>query len=364
MRERISRLDLVTGVLLAVLGTAEAAWGLTGPAEAWYVVATVPLATLPVVVRRAAPSVALALVLVTLTLQAAVGAQAPGGLAEGIALVLVVYSTASNSSLRTALVYLAVALVGQAVVIVVSGEARPGNFVYAATVVVAAWLAGRGTRIATERSELLAERRVAQERARIARELHDVVSHHVSAIVVQAAAEGRALPPGSDTARLLGDVERRGRETLNELRRLLGVLRLDDEGGAPLAPQPGLADLPRLVDAMADQGLDVTWSSSGDAVPVGEGLELAIYRVVQESLTNAGRHAGEPRADVALRWRPEHVEVEVLTLGEAAHPRHVPGSGFGLRAMADRIQAYGGELTARRTTEGFRVHALFPVEGR
>lgn len=352
--------DLVAGCVLAVLGVAEGAAGLTGTPDNWYAVVCVPLAMLGVVLRRARPLTAVIVFAAATLSQAALGSDLPGGWSEGLALPVIIYALGAHLGLRDGLCLAGAAIVGQSATIVLAGDPRPGNFVFALTVSAVAWLAGRGMRLATERGDLLAERRLAQERARIARELHDVVAHHVTAIVVQSSAERRDLPPGNPAASVLADVERRGRETLTELRRLLGVLRLDDDRAVPLAPQPRLADLPRLVRSMSEQGLEVTWQATGDPVPIDDGTELAIYRVVQESLTNAGKHAGEPHADVMLTWRPGQVEVEVRSHGQQAR-RHLPGSGFGLRAMADRVQACGGEFSARRTPEGFRVHARLPV---
>jgi signal transduction histidine kinase len=356
----VTRSDLGFAVALTVLGLVEALAGWTGEAEPWWHLWTVPWAMSAVAVRRAQPWLAVAMLTFAMTTQAALGSDLPGGWSEGVATVVVVYSFGAHRALRPGLALLAAAALGQGTVILLAGDARVGNFVYLATVLVVAWLAGRGRRLAFERSELIAERRVSQERARIARELHDVVAHHVSAIVVQTGAERRSLPDGA-AADVLADVERRGRETLTELRRLLGVLRLDDATAAPLAPQPRLADLPHLVRQMGDQGLDVSWEATGAPASIDEGMELTIYRVVQESLTNAGKHAGEPSVSVRLHWLPRQVQVEILSRGEATR-RHVPGSGFGLRAMAERVHAYGGEFSARRTSEGFLVRALLPVE--
>ena len=194
----------------------------------------------------------------------------------------------------------------------------------------------------------------------MARELHDVVTHALSAIVIQASAERRGLAPGTPTAGVLHTIEDQGRETLRELRRLLGVLTLDAPADAPLAPQPGLDDLPRLVESARHHGLDVTLTSAGTPGQLGPGAELALYRVVQEALTNAGKHAGGRHAEVSLTWRDDEIAVEVLSHGRRG--RRLPGSGFGLRSMAERVQAYGGVLNTRPTSEGFRVMALLPLE--
>ena len=364
MNSRIARTDIATAVVLTAVGLLEAVLGVTSPTGGLLPVLLVPVVTVPVAARGARPAAALLVMLGALVLQAALGSDLPGGFTEPIALVLVLYSVGSHLPLRPGLALLATGAAGIGTVIALGPDPHAGNFVYAATLLVAGWGAGRVVHLAGERTALLAERHAQQERSRIARELHDVVSHHVSAVVVQAAARRRDLDPTDPTTTVLTDIEQQGRETLQELRRLLGLLRIDDDAHAPLAPQPGLDDLPRLVETMRGQGIDVSWTSTGDPQPVGVGLQLAVYRVVQEALTNVRKHAGDQRAHVVLAWRPDGVEVEVVSGGETHGRRLLPGSGFGLRSMAERVQAYGGELTARRTTDGFRVHAALPLDAR
>jgi signal transduction histidine kinase len=362
MTLRTTRVDALVAVVLTGLGLVEALLGLTAPLTGWLPVALAPVVTLPVAVRGSAPGPAL-LVLVAAELgQSVAGSDLPGGLSEAVALALVLYAVGSRLPLRASLLWLAVGAVGVGAAIAAGDDPHTGNFVFAATVVLGAWAAGRVVRLAHERSGLLAEHRAQQERNRIARELHDVVSHNLTAIVVQAAAAQRGLDPADPSAPVLAGVEQHGRETLQELRRLLGLLRVDenDAGLVPLAPQPGLADLPRLLASARADGLEVSWTSTGAPHPVGSGLELAIYRVVQESLTNVRKHASDREARVSLTWREDRVHVEVVSGGH--HLRGLPGAGFGLRSMAERVQAYGGELTARRTPDGFRVHAALPVD--
>ena len=355
-------LDVVTAAALTILGVVEAVAGLTGTPEPWYAVASVPLVTLPVAARSVFPLQSQAVMLSGLLLQALIGSDLGGGFAEGVALVLVLYSVGARLRLPVSVgsVIFAEAAVG--LVIALGDDPRVGNFVFGCTVVLVAWLAGRGVHLAEQRSHLMSEHRALQERSRIAGELHDVVSHHVTAMVIQAGARRREI--GSDTAeaQVLDDIERRGRETLTELRRLLGLLRVDDNGAAPLAPQPGLADLPDLVRASREAGLDVALDTRGTVAELGEGLELTVFRIVQEALTNAGKHSREARVDVRLACESDRIDVEVVSRGGVGH-HLLPGSGFGLRAMSDRVQAYGGRLTASPTDHGFRVHAEIPVGG-
>jgi signal transduction histidine kinase len=360
MHARARRADVLVALLLTVAGLFEARLGLTGPPETWYVVATVPLVTGAVAFRHHNALAALGVLLVGQLVQAVVGSELAGGLAEGIALVVVLYAVGSTLSLRHGMVGLGTALAASAAVVAVTGGARPGNFVYVTTVVLAAWSAGQGVRLAHERSALLAEQRAGQERSRIAGELHDVVAHHVSGIVVQAGAERRGLDPDTPAARALEDIEVAGRQTLNELRRLLGVLRLDDT--APLSPQPGLADLPALLASARTAGVRATLELRGERFPVDGGIELAAYRVVQESLTNVAKHASSGTARVVVQWAGTGLEVEVTDDG-GVPGGPVPGTGYGLVAMRERLRAHGGVVEAGPTADGFRVHAVLPAGG-
>ena len=316
MSQRVRRIDGVLFLLLTACGLLEAGLGLTGTSEPWYVVITVPVAVLPVALRSV-HTVAAVLVFAGATLvQALIGSDLPGGFTEAIVLVLVVYA-AGQAPMPRGLVLLATTLVALAGVIALGEHPHPANFVYMSMVVAASWTAGNLVRMTEERSVLLAERRATQERTRIAGELHDVVSHHVSAIVVEAGAERRDQPPDSGAARALGDIEDHGRQTLAELRRLLGVLRID--GDVPVTPQPGIADIPELVRSASASGVRVTVRAEGDPASVDAGVSLAVYRVVQEALTNVRKHSSSRSATVTLRWLPGEVQVEVLDDGRPGH---------------------------------------------
>lgn len=355
--------DLVLVGALTALACVESLSSLVAPRSPAYIALTVPLVTAPLLFRRHRPEAASATLLGGLVLQAALGSDLPGGVAEPIALVVMLYSLAAHLPVRRALVVLAAAAATLAVVVAL-GDARAGNFVYAETLVVIAWLSGRGVRLAEERSSLIADNRAMQERSRIARELHDVVSHNVSAIVVQAGAERRDLPADHPTASALADIEQHGRETLQELRKLLGLLRVDSEAGAPLAPQPGLADLSALIESSCGRGTRAELLVEGKPREVGDGLGLAVYRVVQECLTNAGKHTMDGRAEVRLRWGEQTLQVDVVSSGEPApRSRSVPGAGYGLQSMAERVRAQGGEMLAVPGPDGFAVHATFPLAG-
>ena len=218
----------------------------------------------------------------------------------------------------------------------------------------------RAVRLERER-EQHALRAAAEEQARIARELHDVIAHSVSVMVVQAAAAEDVFDCQPERSRqALQAIEATGRSALTELRRLLGVVRMPAETGS-YAPQPGLDALDALVEQVRSAGLPVELVVEGtrDAVPVG--VDLSAYRIVQEALTNTLKHAEATRADVVVRYAGSELVVEVVDDGQTAA---VPGDGGqGLIGMRERVALYGGELDAgRRDKGGFGVRASFPLD--
>jgi signal transduction histidine kinase len=218
----------------------------------------------------------------------------------------------------------------------------------------------RQLRIAERERELARREAVVEERARIARELHDVIAHHVSMMVVQAGAERRVLDPAqASTREVLGTIERVGRSALTEMRRLVGMLRGDDREG--LLPQPALADVPMLVSQLGDAGLPVELRVEGEPRELPVGIELSAYRVIQEGLTNALKHAGRASAAVRIRYGTGSLELEVTDDG-AGDPADVPGGGHGLVGIRERVALYGGELQAgQRAGGGFVLRVLLPT---
>jgi signal transduction histidine kinase len=239
-----------------------------------------------------------------------------------------------------------------------------------------AWLAGfaigrklEQASAAQERADRLereqeAEARaaVAEERARIARELHDVVGHSVSVMTVQASAVRRRLNPDQEQEReALEIVEQTGREALAEMRRLVGVLRRPEEGPA-LAPQPSLQHLDRLVAQARESGLPVELRIEGEPTQLPPGVDLTAYRLVQEGLTNAIKHARASKADVVVRYGDGGVEVTVTDDGAGGGDGG--GGGHGLVGMRERVTVYGGELEAGPRPEGgYSLRARLPVQG-
>ena len=210
--------------------------------------------------------------------------------------------------------------------------------------------------------ERAAPRAAAAERARIARELHDVIAHSVSVMVIQAGGARLVLDTDVDRAEAsLRAVEQAGNEALAEMRRLLGLLGEDEPRS--LAPQPGLNDLPTLIAGARTAGLDTTLRTDGDARPVSPALDLCAYRVVQEALTNAIKYAAPARADISVRWRTDQLELDVLDSGGNGTGR-APGGGHGLIGMRERVTMHGGTLEHGHTAAGgFEVRALIPVGG-
>ncbi|MFE5893877.1 sensor histidine kinase [Streptomyces sp. NPDC056462] len=216
---------------------------------------------------------------------------------------------------------------------------------------------------------------VAQERAHIARELHDIVAHNVSLMVVQTIAADRVQDrDGAKAHELHGSIEQTGRAAVTELRRLLLVLRTDDEEDddpSRQPPQPTMQQIPALVDSVRAAGLDIDFVTSGEPVELSAGFELAVYRVIQEAFTNTLKHAGHTSAMLSLTWRRERcLVVHVCDAGrrpgheDRTQEQKLKGAGHGLVGMRERIAAVGGTLhTGERPGGGYCVHATIPLPG-
>jgi signal transduction histidine kinase len=238
------------------------------------------------------------------------------------------------------------------------------------------WLAGYALRERAEQAEAAevratqAEREregaariaVAEERARIARELHDIVAHAVSVMVLQVGAVRHKLPDVLAEERgALMDVERAGRTALAEMRRLLSAMRRDGDE-AELVPQPGLDGLESLLQEIGRAGLPVELRVDGEPFPLPRGIDLSAYRIVQEGLTNALKHARASDADVTVRYRPDELEIEVRDNGKGSATSD--GLGHGLVGVRERVKIYGGEMSAGTVTGGgFLLSTRLPVSG-
>jgi signal transduction histidine kinase len=366
------RTDLALALLLGVvlLQSAFDEQGLKEPG--WAVIPLIELTALPLALRRSRPIAVLAITLAAAMIGDLVfgGFQLPGP-------VIALYTVAAHCERRLSLAI--AGATGAALVIPALGNAvsEPIFVVAMYAVFAAAWALGDGLRSrraylaelearaehAEREQEERARRAVAEEQARIARELHDVVSHNVSVMVVQAAAGGDVFATHPERAReALGSIESTGREALAELRRLLGVVRPAEENTRPgFAPQPGLARLPELVEQVAAAGLEVELTVAGEPRELPAGVDLSAYRIVQEALTNTLKHAQASKADVALRYGDASLELEVLDDGSGTG---AGGAGRGVIGMRERAALFGGELLAGpRPSGGFAVRARLPLGG-
>lgn len=295
---------------------------------------------------------------------------------------IALYSLAAHADRREALVGALITAGGIATAIFFASRNVPGlinttdvvaNYVIFAT----AWILGdnvRNRRAYVEQLEARAddlERRrareaaqaVEQERARLARELHDVIAHTVSVIVVQAGAARRVADRQPERAReALGAIEGTGRTALTDLRRLLGILRDEGDAADPLAPQPTISQVRSLVAKVRDAGLPVELHVEGQERSLPTGIDTSAYRIVQEALTNALKHAGQATAEVRVRYGDDALEVEVVDDGRGAAAAWADGSpGQGLVGMRERVSLFAGELeVGPRAGGGFRVRARLP----
>ena len=342
----------------------------------WFAVPAVLLVVLPLLGRHRFPFAAPA----ALWLLAAVFSFVDGRLivfASGVYVAGLVASFLLGN-LRDAVqarVGLAVVVGGAAVVAYNDPRGGAAELFFVPVLFVIAWLAGYALRERVAQAEAAEERArqsereresatriaVAEERARIARELHDIVAHAVSVMVLQVGAVRVNLPQAmTEDKDALKGVEQAGRSALQEMRRLLGALR-DDARDVELAPQPGLDSLDALVEKVGRAGLPVRLHVEGDAFPLPRAIDLAAYRIVQEGLTNALKHARASRADVAVRYRPDELEVEVVDDGAGAATSD--SLGHGLVGVRERVKIYGGEMSAGAAPGGgFILSARLPLD--
>jgi signal transduction histidine kinase len=235
--------------------------------------------------------------------------------------------------------------------------------VFTMAVAVGAWALGEAARNRRVAIEEESQRAIADEQARIARELHDVIAHSVSMIVVQAAAADDVFDQRPDQARAaLRSIEEAGRDALRELRLLLGAVRPDGETDAT-APQPGLARLDELAESVRRSGLEVGVRREGEVAALPAGLDVSAYRIVQEALTNTVRHARATRAEVTLTRAADALELDIRDDGRALPANGDEPGGHGLVGMRERAALLGGTLEAGpQPGGGYRVHARFPIE--
>ncbi len=327
------------------------------------------LQTLPLAWRRVRPLLVLAV-----TVAATIALFATTGRYEWAGVVVALYTVAGYLERPVAVRAGLAALLALAVPIALNSDLRPGTITESVLLLVLVWVIGAylgelraRTRRAQQEREAEARRAVAEEQARIARELHDVIAHNVSVMVVQAAAGEDVFDVRPERARdALAAIENAGREALTELRHLLAA---GTEGGQglPLAPQPGLDRLDWLIGQVRAAGLPVDLRIEGKSFPLPPGVDLSAYRIVQEALTNTLKHASASRASVLIRYGFRNLELEIRDDGHnptTPGPITQGGGGRGIIGMRERTAMYGGNVWAAPAPfGGFIVNARFPVQG-
>jgi signal transduction histidine kinase len=325
-------------------------------------------------VRRRWPLVPIATAAVVMVVVVVSGVSLNAGVSLVVVVMVASYSAGAYLEQRTAVPALAILVAGGAASVLLDSRPVASNLAFVAAVSGIPWGLGVARRrygaVLEERNALLenerearAEAAVAEERARIARELHDIVSHSLSVISLQAGGVRRLLAPYQEKQRqALMAVEHSARNAIEEMHHMLGLLRADGEGGE-LNPQPGLAQLPELLDRSAAAGLTVTLTVEGRERPLSPGVELAVYRVVQEALTNVTKHSDATDATVTLRYDNRSLHVAIT---DRSNPTDTgAGVGLGLRGMRERVAVYHGTLTAGPLTGGgyeVAVELPYPVE--
>jgi signal transduction histidine kinase len=339
----------------------------------WVGLGLVTLAVAPVAVRQIAPVLTLLVVCSALGVYVLAGFGEPPSAAIGM--LIAMFTVATLRSRGVAAATFPATICVNLTFLTMEGVPWPAA-AQATVICLGAWALGETTRRwaqEAEASAAAAERAVASERARIARELHDVVAHHMSVVALQTGVAGYVLATDEAAARnAITSAASAAREALADMGRMLGALRADDGlDSADLTPQPGLADLPQLVDTMRSAGLEIKKTVSADIGELSPGIDLCAFRIVQESLTNVLRHAGVGASAHVSVWRDARtLHITVTDDGPPEVPRvrggaskRPGGLGYGIRGMQERAHLYGGEVIATSAPSGgFVVRAQLPME--
>ena len=336
--------------------------------------------SLPFAWRRQHPLGVVAVVAVSVVAESALLTDATQYFAPFVGVILFSWGGGAYADGVRSYAALAVMVCAVPIVSAMSRDPVVGDYIFPTAFAVVAWLAGRALRTRTRLTEELHEAALREEEAheraaavaasderrRIAREMHDVVAHSVSVMVVQAGGARRILE--RDPARAIAaaeQIERTGREALAEMRRLLGVLHHDDDGHSARAPQPTMAAVSGLVERAREAGLPVSFEETGERRSLPAGLDLAAFRVVQEGLTNALKYSGHAETSVRVVWGDRELVLEVEDRGPGPAAREKvsrDGGGHGLVGMRERVRLYGGELeTGQRRGGGFHIRAKLPL---
>jgi signal transduction histidine kinase len=343
----------------------------------WFEVVATAVVVLALLLRRRFPFAAPATLWLVAAALSFVDGQLitsqPGVYVAGLGAALLLGNLRNEAQAR---IGLAIVLGGAAIVIYNDPTHQPGDLVFTPVSFGIGWLVGYALRERTEQTQAAEERAaraerdreaaarvaVAEERARIARELHDVVAHAVSVMVLQVGAVRHRMPDSqAENREALQNVEQAGRTALAEMRRLLGAMRRDDDQPEYL-PHPGLADLDSLLDDVRAAGLAVRLQVHGEPVALPPGLDLSAYRIVQEAVTNTLKHAHAHQAEVDVHYEPHDLRVEVRDDGRG--PTTGDGLGHGLVGIGERVKIFGGDLSAGAApTGGFVLRARLPLDG-
>lgn len=340
--------------------------------RAVYALAAVGM-TLPLAWRRRAPIVVSLIVLTILVAMDLAGHALDSAYVMAV-LILALYSVGAYRDRRSSIAGWAGAMVLLAVLITIEDGPGAGDFVFVGAIITGAWALGLALRSRSQENAALVERTaeleetrealvaqaLADERAHIARELHDVIAHSVSIVSVQTAAVRRRVQQYSpEDAEQLEGIEQTARQAMREMRRLLGVLVQDPS--LVLTPQPGLGDLNALLEQMREAGLQVEHRVEGEQTPLPPGLDLVAYRVVQEGLVNVLKHASGARVEVVTSYGDGELALSVTNTGNRPAPVADPG-GHGLIGMRERVHLYGGTVSAGPDMDGgFVVRARLPL---
>lgn len=361
------REDALLAGLIGLAGLVEVALGAV-PGHTVVASLSLVVMTSALMVRRIRPRTCLALVFLALTIQSFLGVPVNAQLITILFILVAAYSVGAHLDRRASAIGLAIGAALASMAIAAAGSGA-SDFGFGLLLVTSPWIAGvlvharsaAGTE-AVASAQIRARQAADDERQRIARELHDIVSHGLSAMVVQAAAAAELIDHSPEAARkAMHEVQATGADAMTEMRHMLGLMRGDDAAGRQ--PQPALEDVQELIAAEQTAGHSANLTVHGTPRELPRGLALSIFRIVQESLTNVRKHASGSRCEVTITYAPAALEVEVVNDGVGG-ARRPTSPGFGIIGMRERARLYGGVLEAgpRASDGGWVVRGRFPLE--
>jgi signal transduction histidine kinase len=362
----ITPLDAVIAVGLLAIGLADALTTNDYAGSTVRLAAAATLQTLPLIIRRTQPLAAVALSLLGVTIEVA-GVRAYGGVYGLVGYLLLVHAVSRWATGMQRRAGVAMLVVGAIAHLLSQSDEGPlglaGNVLVTGILAAAAWGLGHVTRSVEQRESQWEARQaeaLEEERGRISRELHDVVGHALAGISLTAGAaqqQDGARDPEMDSA--LSLIREMSRDAASDVRRLVGLLREDNDLAPDTEPQPTLDTLPALVERSRAAGMDVELRTEGRAVPISGGLHLTAFRVVQEGLTNVLKHSPDATALVRVEWTPGALSVSVENTGGRCARKSA--DGHGLAGLRERVDLFDGTLVADRVADGFLLSARFPL---